>query len=199
MTGNRAPSIESAQSDGRRRRSERSRARIIGAMFTLVRGGDMTPSAAALAQEANVGIRTVFRHFDDVDGLYREMGAQLEAEILPILQAPYEARAWKDKLDELITRRIRIYEHIMPLKVAGALRRFQSDFLMEDYQRFAEMEHHSLRLVLPVSIAQDATLVAALELTTCFNAWRRLRQDQGLSRDQAEDVVRTSVKRLIRS
>ena len=57
-----------APQDGRRQRSARSRVRIVEAMFALIRAGDMNPSAAALAEEANVGIRTVFRHFDGAGG-----------------------------------------------------------------------------------------------------------------------------------
>jgi AcrR family transcriptional regulator len=186
-----------AQGDGRRQRSERSRAKIVAAMFSVIRGGEMDPSAATLAEEAKVGIRTVFRHFDDVDSLYREMSAQMEAEILPIVSRPFTAPTWQGRLSEMIDRRVNVYERIMPIKTCAGLRRFRSEYLMQDYQRFLTMERDGLARVLPSHIKADKTLFAALEMLTGFNAWRRLRQDQQLTAKQAEKAIRFSVEKLV--
>ena len=75
--------------DGRRERSRSSRSKIVAAMLDLVGKGDVAPSAARVAEVAGVGLRSVFRHFDDMDELYREMGGVIEAQVMPIiLQAP---------------------------------------------------------------------------------------------------------------
>lgn len=190
-----APSI--TQGDGRRQRSERSRAKIVAAMFTVIRGGNMDPSAATLAKEAKVGIRTVFRHFDDVDSLYREMSAQMEAEILPIVAQPFNGPTWQERLSELIDRRVHVYERIMPIKTCAGLRRFRSEYLMQDYQRFLIGEHDGLAGILPSHIKSDKTLFDALEMLTGFNAWRRLRQDQQLTVKQAEKTIRFSIEKLV--
>ena len=63
--------------DGRRLRSERNKQKIVTAMMELVREGDYDPSVASIAERAGVGLRTVFRHFDDVDTLYREISCQM--------------------------------------------------------------------------------------------------------------------------
>lgn len=183
--------------DGRRLRSGRSRAQIVSAVIELVRSGDMSPAAARVAEVAGVSLRTVFRHFEEMDGLYREMSELIEAEISPLLLEPFLSKTWKGQVSELITRRVRVYERIMPLKLAGALRRYQSEFLMEDYHRFLKVERAGLRAVLPSVIVADPALFPALEMTTSFEAWRRLRQDQRLSPERAETVVRLTVDRLI--
>ncbi|MGD1935052.1 MAG: TetR/AcrR family transcriptional regulator [Candidatus Phaeomarinobacter sp.] len=187
----------SASSDGRRQRSARSRAKIVAALFTVIRSGHMDPSAAMLAKEAKVGIRTVFRHFDDVEGLYREMSAQMEAEILPIVTTPFSASTWQGKLSELIDRRVDVYERIMPVKTAAGLRRFRSPYLMDDYKRFLTMEREGLLGILPKEIKADKTVCAALDMLTGFNAWRRLRQDQSLSAKQSEKVIRHTIDKLV--
>jgi AcrR family transcriptional regulator len=163
----------------------------------LVRSGDMAPAAARVAEVAGVSLRTVFRHFEEMDGLFREMSEAVEAEIAPLLLEPYLSKSWKGQLSELITRRARVYERVMPLKLAGALRRYQSEFLMEDHNRFLKEERASLRAVLPSAIVSEPALYPALEMTTSFEAWRRLRQDQRLSADRAEAVVRLTVDKLI--
>ena len=60
-----------SQPDGRRQRSQRSREKILKAYWELMLNGDMNPSAATIAKHAGVGLRSVFRHFEDLDTLLR--------------------------------------------------------------------------------------------------------------------------------
>ena len=183
--------------DGRRQRSERSREQIVEALFALIWGGEMAPRAAAVAEAAGVSLRTVFRHFDDMESLYREMAERMEAELMPIVLAPFAAPDWRGRLSELVSRRADIYERVLPLRVAASVRRFQSPFLMDDYQRFLRLERTGLESILPDAVTADRTLFSALEMVTGFQAWRRMRQDQGLSPAEAEAVTRAIVERLI--
>ncbi|MFU8815537.1 MAG: TetR/AcrR family transcriptional regulator [Pseudomonadales bacterium] len=178
-------------------RSERSRAQIIDAMLALIREGDVSPSAARVAERAGVALRTVFRHFEDMDSLYREMSARVESQIMPQFLKPYEARAWRPRLRELVARRAALNEQIFPFRLAGDLRRFQSTFLMEDYRRSLALERLALGAVLPRQLSADPILFAALDMATGFQGWLRLRQDQGLSPAEAEAVIVFTVERLI--
>jgi AcrR family transcriptional regulator len=56
--------------DGRRLRSERSREAIIDVMLTLIEEGALIPTAQQVSERAGVGIRSVFRHFSDMAGLF---------------------------------------------------------------------------------------------------------------------------------
>lgn len=185
------------ETDGRRERSNRSRDQIVRAMIDLIRAGEMQPAAARVAEKANVGLRTVFRHFEEMETLNREISAIVAAEILPIVEKPFEGKTWRDQLDDLLQRRADIYERIMPLKIAGSLQRFKSPFLMKDYNRFLRMEREGLKRVLPPKIMGDATLFSAIEMATGFQAWRRLRHDQGLSPAEALKVARFIIDRLL--
>tara|TARA_R110000824_G_scaffold248451_1_gene437524 strand:- start:279 stop:893 length:615 start_codon:yes stop_codon:yes gene_type:complete len=202
MTGSKitpfpGPQANDDSSDGRRQRSERSRTQIVDALFALIREGDMNPSAARVAERAAVGQRTVFRLFEDMDSLFGEMAEQIQAEIMPIVLAPYTATDWKDRLGEMVRRRADVYERIFPVRVSANLRRFQSRFLMDEYRRNLILERESLKAVLPADRASDKQLVAALDVVTGFQAWRRLRQDQGLSAEEAEAVMQFMVDQLI--
>lgn len=185
------------EADGRRQRSSRSREQIVRAMIDLIRAGDMQPSAARVAEKANVGLRTVFRHFEEMETLHREITAIVEAEILPLIEKPFEGKTWRIQMGELLARRAQIYERVMPLKVAGSLQRFRSHFLMDDYRRFLRGERDGLKRVLPPKIVNDPVLFAAIELASGFQAWRRLRQDQRLSVGDALNVLRFTVDRLL--
>ena len=63
-----------AEIDGRRLRSQVSRAKIVEALMTLVEAGQVDPSAEEVAATAGVGLRSVFRHFKDMESLRRNRG-----------------------------------------------------------------------------------------------------------------------------
>ena len=85
----------SASPDGRRQRGEDNRARIVSAMLEIIHAGDFSPGAEQVAARADVGLRTVFRHFKDMDSLYREMTETIEAELRAVALQPFQAQAWR--------------------------------------------------------------------------------------------------------
>lgn len=185
--------------DGRKRRSERSREQIIEAMFELVSGGELDPSAAQIAEVANVSLRTVFRHFEEVDGLYLEMNRRVKAEVMPMVQAPFQSSDWRDIVLELVERRSEVFERVLPFRVCGSIRRFRSDFLMQGHQDFVAMERAILDSVLPEEVRENVVLEAGFDAVLGFDTWRRLRQDRELSVEDARATVRKLVEVLLAS
>lgn len=185
------------ETDGRRLRAVRSRDRIVDAMLALVGEGEMNPSAMLIAERAGVGLRSVFRHFEDMDSLYGEMRSRMEAELAPLVQAPFTARDWRGKLGELLERRAEIYERLLPYRIAGAARRFQSDFLRRAQDETRANESETIRRVLPRSILADAVLSAAIDHAAGFETWRSLRIELGLSRRRAAEAVTRIVDGLL--
>lgn len=183
--------VAGTERDGRHRRSQTTRAKIVAALLDLVREGDVAPSAARVAEAAGVGLRTVFRHFDEMETLYREMATVIEAQVIPITQLPFVGVSWQDRVREMADRRIGIYETIMPYRISASVKRFQSAFLMESYASALRLERTSLHAILPADIIADAPIASAIELTISFQCWRRLRYDQGLAIEEARAVVHT--------
>lgn len=183
--------------DGRHERSRSSRAKIVAAMLELVGAGDTQPSAARVALAAGVGLRTVFRHFDDMDSLYREMSQAIEARVLPILLTPFEAADWRDRVREMATRRIEIYEMIMPYRLSASIKRFQSSFLMSDYRRMVAIECGAVDAVLPPEMRACTVQTRMLYLALGFQAWRALRHDMDLDIDSARPVFVAGVEAVL--
>lgn len=182
--------------DGRRQRSDRSRRKIIKAMFELLREGEMTPTAVAVAARANVGLRTVFRHFEDMDSIFEEMTAELKTVTMPKVIAPFEATKWRDRLLEIIDRNAELYEDVFPMQVALLVRRHQSEFLTRQYKSEVALLRSSLKSFLPKDVTNDRTLFAALEVNLSFATWRRLREDQNLSVVNATKTLKQVVTAL---
>ncbi|MBW8755785.1 MAG: TetR family transcriptional regulator, partial [Sphingomonadales bacterium] len=71
-------SAETDLGDGRRLRTENSRRKISEGFIALVAEGVVTPTAEEVALRAGVGVRSVFRHFKDMETLYLELVAHSE-------------------------------------------------------------------------------------------------------------------------
>lgn len=181
---------EALKLDGRRARSRSSRSKIVEAMLQLVGNGDVAPSAARVADIAGVGLRTVFRHFDDMDTLYREMSAVIEERVLPIIAEPLKGPSWKARMTEIADRRAIVFETILPFRISANLKRFQSSYLMQDYQRLLKAEADGVEALLPGSVKEDRIGARGLNVILSFQTWRLLRHDQGLSTEEAGLVIK---------
>ncbi|MFM6854469.1 MAG: TetR/AcrR family transcriptional regulator [Sphingopyxis sp.] len=189
----RAPAAPGTAQDGRRRRSLSSRAKIVSAVMEFTRAGDFAPSAQRVADMAGVGLRTVFRHFDDMDTLFREITTMVEAEVMPIILQPVDGDTWQDKLAIVVERRAAVFETIMPFRLSANVKRYQSAFLMADYLRINALERRLVEAVLPADLLVDRVGVDALHIALGFQTWRALRYDQQLPADVAVQVVRRMV------
>jgi len=188
---------ETAQIDGRRQRADQSRRRIAQAMLELVREGEITPSADTVADRAGVGRRTVFRLFNDMEGVYREMHAIMVSRLAPMFAAPFKSTTWRERLDELVDRRARMFEEMLPIKSAADAHRYRSEFLQNEHKKLTRLQRQTMLAVLPESIAAQTERIEALDLALSFEAWRRLRQEQKLPPRQAAMVLRRIVRALM--
>lgn len=182
--------------DGRRQRSDASRRKIALAMLDLLREGEADPSADLVAERAGVGRRTVFRLFSDMEGVFREMHAIMTSRLTPEFARPLTATTWRGRLDELIERRAKAFEQMLPIKTAADARRYTSNFLKIEHKNITRLQRQALLAVLPATFARNEML-EALDLALSFEAWRRLRDEQGLSVRQAQEVLRRMVSALV--
>lgn len=184
-----ATKAASARVDGRRERGRSSHKRIVEAMMELIVGGDLAPSAARVAEEAGIGLRTVFRHFDDMDALYAEITATITEQVMPIVSAPYPDQDWRANVRDLVRRRVRVFETTLPFRLAANIKRYQSPFLMGQYGKVVMLERDLLLRLLPGDVLTDRIGVEALCAALSFQNWRVLRHDQGLSAEEAGTVM----------
>lgn len=183
------------QSDGRRRRAQDSRQRIVAAMIELVAEGRITPGAEEVAARAGVGLRTVFRHFNDMESLYAALTSTL-AEHYEMWLIPFESMAWQDQLEEIIERRTTTYERLLPFKRAGDAHRHTSTVIQANHARMRELLRQRLQTSLPNSITSDAVRFETLDLMLSFEVWQRLRDEQLLGVAEARALIRHEVLRL---
>ena len=185
--------------DGRLRRSERSRELIADALYELLDEGDIEPSAQKVADRAGVGIRTVFRLFEDMDALYSTVNARLEFEVAPMLRAsPPDGSTVHARAESLINERVAVFERVGIYIRFTNRSRDRSEFLASHYRKFTARLRERLLHWLPELSSAPPALVEALEQATSFEAWDRLRNDQRLSRPRAQAAMNFATESLLR-
>lgn len=183
--------------DGRKLRRYNNGRRIVNAMLELVRAGSLEPRAEDVALRAGVGLRTVFRHFDDMETLYRRMAAAMRSELQPIVAAPLAAPDLTGKLAEIIDRRTRLFERAMPFKNAADVHRHRSPFLRKDLASLRAAERAALAAIMPPSILSDAPRFAAIDAMLSFAMWQHLRREQKLTPKAARAALEAAAIALI--
>ena len=186
------PPVSSIE-DGRRRRSADSRRRILQAMLELVQEGNPDPSAEATALRAGVGLRTVFRLFRDIEGVCAEMVAPQRREFVECFATPFTAPRGPERLRELFGRLVHIYEARMPLRRAATTRRYTSPSLAAGMKEL----NHTIDIFIRHQFAGEGNTVppriVMLNLLMSYDAWMRLRDDQGLSFDETVTTLQTAI------
>jgi AcrR family transcriptional regulator len=184
-------------SDGRVRRRERSGRAIVEAMLALVGRGTLDPTAQQVAIHAGVGIRTVFRRFSDMESLFAEMSARVQADALPLLADAGRGGDLTARAQALVARRAALFERIAPYKRAANLKRWRSPVLLQCHAQLVGALRADLVQSLPELRNVSADVTDALELVTSFEAWDRLRTEQRLRRDRAQAALERAVLGLV--
>ncbi len=183
--------------DGRRLRTQESKRRVVGALLQCVREGDYDPSAEAVALRAGVGLRTVFRLFKDKDGLIRQMSETVYAELAGVAGAPLKGETWRERLDDLLRRRVSAFEQVMPYRRAALAHVHHSDVVQVNNRTLQQVQRQALVAALPETLQTDAELVDALDLVLCIDSWIHLRMDRDLKAAQAKIVIKRLVDAVL--
>lgn len=176
---------DTASGDGRHARRNANRDRIVRAFLDLVREGVVEPGAHAVAERAGVSPRTVFRCFQDMEALYRELTAALRAEFLPRAVLDLNTPDRRERLDRLLANRVAMFTDMEPFRFASRGYRHRYASLQDDDDFLIRMERERLQIVLNPDRRIDPDLFEALDATTSFDFWCRLRIGQRLDRDAA--------------
>lgn len=183
--------------DGRIHRSIRTKAAIAAAFVTLVDEGNLAPTSHEVAQQACVGHRTVFRHFQDMESLYASIREEIAKRAQPILLRQNFTGPLSQRLHQLVLQRSRLHTRIANFRRVLVARYWRSPTLQALVQRDQAALRDLTRRALPESARLSTADFELLELLLSFEAWARLRELQGLSERKAREVIESGVSRLL--
>jgi hypothetical protein len=139
----------------------------------------------------------VFRHFADMDALYREIGDDIDARLLPVLRTPLDAATWQQRVLQSLDIRTEAYDRVAAVHLATQMHRHASAAVADDAKRIVSVQRRLLRRLLPPEVAADPVFFEALDLMLSIEVWVRLRREQRLSADDARRVMRLGVEALM--
>ena len=186
--------------DGRRLRAERNRDAVVDAMLALLREGELRPGARRIADRAGVGLRTVFRHFEDLDVLYAAAVERQSRHIQPLLADPPTDGSLGKRVHALVAQRARLFEEIAPVRRAALL---QAPFHEPLRRHLREVNRRLRRQVGAVFAAEveaadePALVLDALDAATSWQAWEAFRSDQSMSAARAAAAMTRTVRGLL--
>ena len=112
---------DTKQRDGRTIRAERTRQALVDALLGLLDAGELSPTAAAIAQRAGVSDRSLFQHFPDREALFEAVARQQYERVMPTLRPVDASLPLAERIDQFTRQRARLYELIAGVRRAALL------------------------------------------------------------------------------
>ena len=124
------------EQDGRRLRSLTSQNIIVDAMIILVQRGILEPTAQQVADEAGIGIRTVFRQVQDKENLFSKMDEKVRADLQEILDRAAQPQGnLEERIEGLIELEAEIFEKNLQFLRATLANKWKYKTLQKNYER----------------------------------------------------------------
>ena len=177
--------------DGRTARSERTRHAIVDALLTLLEAGNLRPTTAEIADQASVSERSVFQHFPNREALFTGVSERQAARVVEVVRTIDLMLPLPARIDAFVAQRAAVLELLTPTRRAGLL-------IADDHPavaRHIEEVRVRKRERALATFAQELdrlpeTAGAAVAGATSWSTWDALRDQQGLSVDEARETVR---------
>ena len=183
--------------DGRRLRSERSRKAIIDAALALMEEGTLVPTAQQIAERAGVGIRSFFRHFEDMESLSEAIDEQIRDQYEALFLGGERGGSLEERIEHAVERHADAYESVKNVVLSTLAQRWRYEVLRRNYARNQRGLRKDLDDWLPELKSLPRTRREAVDAIASFEMWHRLREHQGLSKKASVEIVSELLKGLI--
>ena len=173
--------------DGRNLRSINSQKLIVDACIKLFKAGNLEPTAQQVADESGVGIRTVFRQFDEMENLFKSVDAVLSKDY--DFEVSYDPSSSFDaRLQSTISHMNAGYEKHKLIMFMTVSKMWKYQFLRENYLMYQERIKDKTEEVLPEVKGFDNESRHLFHASLSFAMWTRL-QGQKLNNDQISKAM----------
>jgi len=189
-----SPAPLDALQDGRRLRSERSRAAVVDALLELYNEGELRPGTADIAARAGISERSVFRHFEDLDALVEAAITRQWSRIGYLFAPPDASGSRVERVRALVAQRLAIHDVAAPaFRAANLLApespRLAATFALRRRILDDQIEQQFDRELRRRAPADHDQLLRALCAPASLESVEYLRSHAGLSRSVARGVL----------
>lgn len=179
--------------DGRTKRSLRTRAAVVDAVMELVKEGDLRPTAPRIAERAGVSLRSVFQHFNDLGALHAAVAARQLEEVNGLTQPIDVGLPLGERVPAFVAQRAAVLEAVTPIRRASLMNPLSPEG-HDGYERMRSLSRDEVARVFAAELdllGDDARceVLEAIDVTCSWQTWEGLRQYQRLSVPDAQRVV----------
>lgn len=184
--------------DGRRERSRRTRAAIVGALTALLDEGRIEPTAVDIAERAGVALRSIGQHFASREELLLAVAEHHTERLQPEpvdAAAPFEVR-----LERFTHARARELEASRAMRGAAAVVQARSPSVARALELVAERRREEAAAVFAKELAATTDPRAterSLALVTSGRAWDALRVELGLGTKAAREQIAALLRSVL--
>ncbi len=178
-------------------RSERSRQAIIDAMLGLVEEGILVPTAQQVSERAGVGIRSVFRHFTDMESLLATADTKIRDQYQGLFAGGDREGSLEERLLHAVEQRALAYEAVGNHLLTTRAQLWRYPVLREQYARLQRQLRKDLDDWLPELKELAADEREMVDAVASFEYWNRLREQQGLNKKTGVRLTTQLLYRII--
>jgi TetR/AcrR family transcriptional regulator, regulator of autoinduction and epiphytic fitness len=188
--------------DGRRARSVRTRESIVDAAIALLDGGDLKPTAAAVAARAGLSVRSVFQHFNDLEDLFLAVSDRQTNRVARLYTGTSYDGDLPTRIDVFANYRANLYETITPIRRAAMLQEPFSPVIASRLDLARNLHRLDVERAFGPELdaaraAGDTTLGDSIATVCSFVVWDEMRRFGGASIDDATAALRRIVRALL--
>jgi len=185
--------------DGRRQRGERTRHAIIEAALSLQEEGVLVPTAQQISDRAGVLIRSFFRHFEDMETLFKAADDQLRDSYEALFIGGDRQGSLAERVHRAVERRSAAFEQLKNLMLGTKALLWRYETLRNNYSRNQKGLRKDLESWLPELNDLSEVECESIHAFASFEMWNRLRSEQGLSEHASILVIQSTLISLLSS
>lgn len=191
-----------AEVDGRRLRRDRNRDAVLESLIDLIEGGELDPTVAAIAERSSVSLRSVFRYFDDRDGLLEEATELAFRRYAPLsVIHGFGEGTLSERIDAITDQRLRIFPAIGPVVRAARLRGSRDPAVVDAVNRLLRPLHEQVEHQFADELSHCGSdrepVAAGLDLLLSLETFELLTRTQGRPTHEVRRVYRVTIESLL--
>jgi len=188
---------QTAKTDGRHARGERSRLAIIEACLALIDEGWLAPTAQLISERAGITIRSLFRHFPDMESLFAEANDEVRSRAAGTFTTKERGGSLEERIRDALERYCEGYAHRKNLFLMTKGLSWRYPVLKDNYARLQKDLRDNLEFLLPEIRRLDNSQQELAHAIASFEMWHRLCEHQKLSRSRTLELLVNELSHLL--
>ena len=185
------PALKIKNGDGRFARSQKTKDAIVKALLKLLRNTPF-PTAEQVAKESKIGLRTVYRQFNDMESIYLSLHEECMHSLGQMFDSDVDLdESFKERVNFAISERLTIYEEYETLFIATISNSARLPTLVnqvaESYQIMRERFIEIVPEIKNLSTIKSDLLFTRITFPPWFSLRKLLKHDQKIIIDELSD------------